>query len=356
MSPIESLPPDQQAVLGLLLRQGKTYDEVGEMLRIDRESVRWRAHTAVNSLAPPEPDAPIEGNHWRTVDYLLGQQTASERAETRELLEGSAEERAWARSMAAELRPMAADDLPEIPADPAEVDPAFETVVEPTEFEGPGPERSRLGGVLLLGGLGVLILVAIVLAVSGGGDDKGGPFGDVATTTPKTTVPHETVTTAPTSTPSSTTTPTSTKTTPPASTTEPTSTTRPATTAPNTAKPKDIASINLAVPGGKATKPIGSAEVFSLNGSLAANIVAQDLPPGGHEFAYAIWLVGTSIDPLKIGFTPNVKEGVLTRVLAPLPKNVNSYKTLELTKETTSVPLKPGPVVLQGALPHLPEP
>ncbi len=202
----------------------------------------------------------------------------------------------------------------------------------------------------------MLISVAIVLAVSGGGDDKGGPFGDVATTTPKTTVPHETVTTAPTSTPSSTTTPTSTKTTPPASTTEPTSTTQPATTAPNTAKPKDIASINLAVPGGKATKPIGSAEVFSLNGSLAANIVAQDLPPGGHEFAYAIWLVGTNIDPLKIGFTPNVKAGVLTRVLAPLPKNVNSYKTLELTKETTSVPLKPGPVVLQGALPHLPEP
>ena len=90
--------------------------------------------------------------------------------------------------------------------------------------------------------------------------------------------------------------------------------------------------------------------MFSLNGSLAANIVAQDLPPGGHEFAYAIWLDRAEHRPaLKIGFTPNVKAGVLTRVLAPLPKNVNSYKTLELTKETTSVPLKPGPVVLQGA-------
>src|SRR4029077_16309754 len=138
--------------LGLLLRQGKTYDEVGTMLKIDRESVRWRAHTAVNSLAPPEPDAPIEGNHWRTVDYLLGQQTASERAETRELLEGSATERAWAGNMAAPLRPMPADDLPEIPADPPEVDEALETLPAATEFEGPGPERSRLGGILLLGG------------------------------------------------------------------------------------------------------------------------------------------------------------------------------------------------------------
>src|SRR5262245_50029858 len=117
MSPFESLPPDQQAVLGLLLRQGKTYDEVGAMLKIDRESVRWRAHSAVNALAPPEPDAPIEGNHWRTVDYLLGQQTASERAETRELLEGSADERAWARSMAAQLGPLAGEELPEIPPD-----------------------------------------------------------------------------------------------------------------------------------------------------------------------------------------------------------------------------------------------
>jgi hypothetical protein len=355
MSPIESLPPDQQAVLGLLLRQGKTYDEVGTMLKIDRESVRWRAHTAVNSLAPPEPDAPIEGHHWRTVDYLLGQQTASERAETRELLEGSAEERAWARNMAAQLRPMAADELPEVPADPAEVDQAFEALDERTAAEGETQEKSRLGGLLLLGGLGVLIAVALVLAISSGGDDKGGPFGDIATTTPKTTTPHETLTTAPSSTTTSTTKPTSTDTAPPTSTTEPT-TSNPSTTTTNTNKPQDIASINLAVPGGKATKPIGSAEVFSLNGSLAANIVAQDLPPGGHEFAYAIWLVGANIDPLKIGFTPNVKAGVLTRVLAPLPKNVNSYKTLELTKETTSVPLKPGPVVLQGALPHLPEP
>src|SRR5262249_52861175 len=125
MSSIESLPHDQQAVLGLLLKQGKTYDDVGAMLKIDRESVRWRAHQAVNALAPPEPDAPIEGNPWRTVDYLLGQATASERAETREILEGSADERAWARSMSTVLAPMAAGEMPEIPGEPADAAPGF---------------------------------------------------------------------------------------------------------------------------------------------------------------------------------------------------------------------------------------
>ena len=114
------------------------------MLRIDRESVRWRAHTAVNSLAPPEPDAPIEGHHWRTVDYLLGQQTASERAETRELLEGSAEERAWARNMAAELRPMAADEPARDPGRPGRGRPGVrDASTSRTTVEGPGPRASR---------------------------------------------------------------------------------------------------------------------------------------------------------------------------------------------------------------------
>src|SRR5206468_3279744 len=59
-------------------------------------------------------------------DYLLAQQSASERAATREFLEGSAAGRAWARVVAGELRPLAGDALPAVPAEGAEVEEAFD--------------------------------------------------------------------------------------------------------------------------------------------------------------------------------------------------------------------------------------
>ncbi len=340
MSPIQSLPPDQQAVLGLLLKQGKTYDDVGTMLRIDRESVRWRAHQAVNALAPPEPDAPIEGRHWQTVDYLLGQQTASERAQTRELLETSADERAWARSMAAELRPMAGENLPEIPADPAEVDQAFEALDERTAAEQEGEKKSRLGNLLLLGGLGVLVAVALVLILSSGGSNK----DNALVVTPPATKTQPKTGTGTTTTPPKTTT-----------TTAASTSTAPPSTPATTPKPalKGIAQINLAVPGGKSKSPFGVAEVLGQNGSLVANIVGQGLAPSGHQFAYAVWLTGPNTTAHFVGFTPTVKADGKLRVLAPLPKNVGTYKTLEITKETTSTPQQPGTVVLTGAIPHL---
>jgi hypothetical protein len=352
MSPTDTLPPDQQAVLSLLLKQGKSYDDIGALLRMDRETVRWRAHTAVNALGPPDPEGTPEGSHWQTIDYLLGQQSASERAATREALEASPEERAWARAAAAELRPMAAEDLPEIPAEAGEVDRAFEALDGQKAAEDEVQRKSRLGGLLLLGGLGVLVAIVLVLALQGGSSkDK-----NAAVKTPTATKPATTPPTSPTSTPTSTpaTTPPSTPSTTPPST--PTTTPPKTTTTPPTGSPKTIATINLAVPGGAAKTPIGAAAVFELSGALNVNIVATGLQPGGNSFAYGIWLAGGTGGSKFIGFTPNVKANTTMRVLAMLPANVNAFKTLELTKETTSTPTTPGTVVLQGALPPLKTP
>jgi len=46
MSQLDNLPPDQRAVLSLLLRQGKSYADVAGLLHIDDGVVRERAQAA----------------------------------------------------------------------------------------------------------------------------------------------------------------------------------------------------------------------------------------------------------------------------------------------------------------------
>ena len=90
--------------------------------------MRERARDALDSLGPDDTAGLSVERQDEVADYLLGQQSASERAATREFLEGSAAGRAWARVVAGELRPLAGDALPEIPAERAEVDEAFDAL------------------------------------------------------------------------------------------------------------------------------------------------------------------------------------------------------------------------------------
>src|SRR3978361_2286262 len=86
MARFDDLPADQKAVLQLVLRQGRTYEEIAGLLKISPEAVRDRAVTALDALGPA--DAPgLEADRQDDVgDYLLGQQSASARAATREHL------------------------------------------------------------------------------------------------------------------------------------------------------------------------------------------------------------------------------------------------------------------------------
>ncbi|HEV2062169.1 MAG TPA: sigma-70 region 4 domain-containing protein, partial [Solirubrobacteraceae bacterium] len=101
MPRIDDLKPDQRAALQLLLQQGRSYDEIASLLRIDESAVRERAHAALDALGPEDiPELTLELQD-EIADYLLGQQTASQRAATRDFLERSAGGRAWARVVAA---------------------------------------------------------------------------------------------------------------------------------------------------------------------------------------------------------------------------------------------------------------
>src|SRR3954454_1643549 len=116
MSRIDELPADRRAVLQLLLKQGKTYDELSSLLRIDGEKVRERAHAALDQLGPSDGAGLALERQSELSDYLLGQLSPSESDSARELLEDSAAARAWARTVSSELKTISGASVPEIPA------------------------------------------------------------------------------------------------------------------------------------------------------------------------------------------------------------------------------------------------
>ena len=80
MTPLDTLAPDQRAVLELVLRQGRSYGELSELLAIPERDVRARADAGLRALAG-EPAAGVDSG--RIADWLLGQQPDGEAERTR---------------------------------------------------------------------------------------------------------------------------------------------------------------------------------------------------------------------------------------------------------------------------------
>ena len=99
MADLDSLPADQRAALQLLLKQGQSYDQLASLLGIGPDAVRDRAHAAVAGLGPATDLS--ESERAAIADYLLGQQSESEREGTRLVIAGSDSAQAWARGASA---------------------------------------------------------------------------------------------------------------------------------------------------------------------------------------------------------------------------------------------------------------
>lgn len=300
MASLDSLPADQRAVLQLLLKQGKSYEDLSGLLRIETDAVRERARDAVDALGPDDP-AVDDDRRDEIADYLLGQQTASQRAATREYLEGSASGRSWARTTATTLRGLAPDGLPDVPAERAEVDQAFEALDRRTERREEVQRSSRTGGILVLVGLGIALAVGLILLITGGDDDK----GKSAST---------------------------------------------GTTAGGT--PQLVAQATLRPPAG-GNNPIGIAFVARQGKQIQLGVQARGVQPSTQKAFYAIWLSSSSGGKADkfLGFVPTpVGQDRNLQALSPLAGGPGDYKQLLLTRETQQKPTKPSTVVLQGTL------
>lgn len=353
MADLENLTPDQRAVLDLVLRRGRSYDDIARLLAIDRAAVRARALAAFDAIGPETGISPE--SRALITDYLLGQLPERVAEQTREILTESPYDRAWARVVASELEPLAAEPLPEIPdssrvrtpvAAPfdaksrSEADSTTTATPAPPRESDPRPPRrrpprlsdrpsSRRGGAIMLGlgALVVVVVVVVLVAVLSGGSSSKKP----------TTAASAGKTTATTSITGST------------SGTTAGSTT--GTTSKNGATV--VAQINLNPPSGSgSTEGVGL--VVKDGTAYGLVIEAQNVAANNHN-AYAAWLYNSPTQSLRLGFVnPAVGKTGKLQVGSGLPANAGRYKELLLTLETSSNPKTPGKIILEGAFKGVP--
>ena len=278
MSQLDRLPPDQRAVLSLVLDRGRSYAEVAEMLGLPASAVRDRAHAALDALA-------AEAGLPRTQRATA----ATGRAEPVPAGSPATESAAGPRAEDV-LRSSASRERPGEPGAPRRP-----------------PTSSRRAGAILLGAIAVVVIVVIILVSSGGGNKSASTTGTGTGTTS-------------------------------ANTTSSTST--------SSAKPKLNKTISLSSPDPE-LKASGTAYVLSEGGRSAFYIAAQGLPES-KGFFYAVWLYNSTSSSTPLGRASDVGSDGKMQGGNPLPSNASLYHQLIVTRETSTHPAHPGPIVLQG--------
>jgi hypothetical protein len=362
VSGLETLPPDQRAVMQLILVQGRGYADLAATLRLDAAAVRERAHAGASALGLPGADDVDPDTRGRIVDYLLGQQDDGERIVTFAELGASPAACRWAQELRAQLASVASVELPEVPASataavtngsgassapaiapapaafataptpaaapvataaaPAAPAPAASRAAPPSPpaTDGPsaptggpsGPRPSRLGGAILIGGAAVLAIVLAIVLI-GGDDNPSSPSGSTNSAQTQTST----------------------------------------TAASRQAAARTVGGAVL-----RATSSGGSAFGAALvqqttNGRRLLAVEVARLPGNGAQEIYAIWLQGAAGNKF-LGFVPNqVRANGTFTVSSALPRSVDlsAYSTVLVTSEGTSaVPSTPGTAVASGPL------
>jgi hypothetical protein len=141
MATLDQLPPEQRAIVELVVQRGRSYDALAEVLQVPAERVRELARDALHELSPRTAVRVDPDWRGRVADYLLGQQSDEDSRATRDYLKQSETARAWALSLLDSLDPLYENGgQPSVP-DPGpddEDEPA--AVVAPVE---PEPVRER---------------------------------------------------------------------------------------------------------------------------------------------------------------------------------------------------------------------
>ena len=351
---LQEIPPDLRATLSLLLGQHRSYAEIAAMLKIEQHAVHDRAHSALALLAPRQARGLNTEEREQIGDYLLGQADDAQRLTTAAHLSDSAAARDWAQALVAELAPLSTE-LPAIPATTAETPTTAEapttnaeaptTNAEAPTTNGaasapgaqalagapPSPAGSRRGGVILLGGLAVVVIVAVALIVGLGGGSS--PSSSTASNASNGQGGSG----------ASTTTPSTTSSTP----TTPAKSGGSGKSGKSASQPKLTATLAL-TPTDHESKALGLVEVIAEGSEHAFIMAAEHLPPT-NGFHYAAWLYNTPTDSYFLGGGTSVGASGTLKAAQGLPTDAAHYATIILTEERTEKPKEPGPIVLSGA-------
>jgi Sigma-70, region 4 len=342
MSSLELLAPDQRAVLELVIRQGRSYGELSELLGIPEREVRERAEGALRSLAGEPADPSVDTG--RITDWLLGQQPDRAAAATAERVGASEPARAWAADVAERLREIGGESVPAVPdrqeaavgpaprprplRDPAAARTAASAAPaagsdSPATGTGGGtalPAASRTGGAILIGVVVLVLVALLVWPVNLLG--LGGDSSDEVAATPSAT---------------------------------------PTATASSGSLASQATGNDVVLAGtGANSKAEGLMRLFKSNkGAVQFAIGVQNVPNNAKGESYAVWFTRKGGAPKLLGFPQTqVTNGTLT-VGGPtkadqkaFPEWFATYDKVLITRETSGKPKQPGTVVVAGTLPH----
>ncbi len=199
MATFDQLPAEQRAIIELVLKQGKSYEALGQMLGLPPERVRELARQSLVTLSPVSAEAVEETSRAQIADYLLQQQSGAESTATRGLLRRSEGARAWSRSVLDSLEQFYDPaNLPTIPSGdgagpPPQPRPSWRSELReklpaakeapagaPGDRQEPSPRALAVARRRWLAAAGALVLAALLAIlvwpiglVAGDGDDDG---------------------------------------------------------------------------------------------------------------------------------------------------------------------------------------
>jgi hypothetical protein len=304
MATFDQLSDEQRAIVELVLRQGKSYGELSDMLGLPETRVRELARDALVGLAPITASGVEEDWRGQLADYVLGQQAGPEATATRGHLRRSEAARSWTRSLLDALEQLYPDgNVPAIPdgergsrrAAAAAPGPGG----APRALSPQGAAAVRRRQLIAAAGVGVLILVAVLVwpgqVLTGGDDDE----------------------------------------------------------------PSQASTGSQQQGGGGGEGPIstgteGQAIIARQQGATQILVTATGLEPSTQNTAYQVYLANSESDRRSLGATVTDQQGNL-QAGAELPENFEGYRFIDLASVTVSgrgqnQRFEDGPTVLRGLL------
>jgi Anti-sigma-K factor rskA/Sigma-70, region 4 len=314
MATFDQLSPEQRAIVELVLRQGKTYAELSDMLNLPEGRVRELARDALVELAPVSVRGVEEDWRGQLADYVLGQQSGPEATATKGHLRRSEAARSWARSLLDSLEQFYENGS--VPAIPDGERGRRAAAAAPREAREPSEPRSAMGGRLaptadrrwLMAGAAALIVVllAVVIwpvgALTGGDDDdkSSASSGSDAGTQAKAGQSGEQT-------------------------------------------------------GEQTGETAGIAIVVQQNGKKQLLVRAAGLTPSGQSQGYYVWLYNSPSDAKSLGGQVTDEKGNY-QAIGPLPTDYKNYKFIDITRQDIAggAGVKhSGDSVLRGKMPVL---
>jgi hypothetical protein len=309
MATFDQLSDEQRAIVELVLKQGKSYGELSDMLGLPETRVRELARDALVDLAPITARG-VEAD-WRgqLADYVLGQQAGPEATATRGHLRRSEAARSWTRSLLDALEQLYPNgSVPAIPngergrRGAAAAPKPGGTDASPSALA--SGSAAAVGRRRLLAAAGVLALILVVvllwpIGVLTGGDDD-----------------------------------------------EPSEASAGSQNQPQQGQGGDGGQISTATQG--------QAIIARQEGATQILVTASGLEPSTRNTAYQVYLANSEADRRSLGATVTDQQGNL-QAGAPLPRNFEDYEFIDLASVTVrgrgqDQRFEDGPTVLRGLL------